>query len=376
MSNIFIDSLKLLLFAVSLTHKVIYDILQLQVANLCKIFHNILTFDKACLKYLRGHIRITRRKRYMIKRQKAKILNCLNHANKSAEYHCVGCDDYFCYDCINDKQVDWTTIYVCSNCKDRCEKLEDLEKIEVEQEEITYARDFWVQLKSIFKYPFKGKGPASLFKGTICLTIGTFPVYCVLITQNFMTKAIAIASAPVILIFTIGFFLRILEGIAVSEEEELPDLPNLLAIEDWLRNTLYFILVFGLCMVPVIVYVNYTSNYGFFFKLLFSTGLFFIPIYMLYASLGVKLSSMDPIKAVLSILNNLTAYSAIFFLWLILIFIGNLIWQSITVERFFIFVPIIKCFLVLYLMFVGLRPLGVFYRAYEDRLVGFDNDNA
>jgi hypothetical protein len=96
-------------------------------------------------------------------------------------------------------------------------------------------------------------------------------------------------------------------------------------------------------------------------------------MYMLYASLGAKLSSLNPAKAVLSILNNFVAYSVIPLLWFILMIIGDLVRQRITVEQYSIFGFIGQWFLFVYFLFVSMRPLGVFFRAYEHRLFGFDS---
>ena len=300
-------------------------------------------------------------------------MNCLNHKNKLAEYHCGSCDGYFCSDCIKELKSGRTLAYICLKCKGRCKSLEELRSMEEEQAEISIARDFWGQLKGIFTYPFNGEGPYILFKGTIGFTIATVPFFLMKIVPNVITEAMVWVLTPFVLFFTVACFLKALEGIAVSDKNELPEFPSLFMVEDWFGKTFIFILTAGLCLAPAMIYNISTNNRDFFFWLLLGGGVYFIPMYMLYVALGEKFFSLNPTKALLSILNNFVAYSIIPLFWLILIIIGDFVRQIITIEQYSIFGFIGRWFLFVYFLFVSMRPLGVFFRAYEDRLFGFES---
>ncbi len=296
---------------------------------------------------------------------------CKNHSKNSADFHCVHCDGYYCAECIKERNLGRFIAYICKQCDGRCENLKELEKETQQQAEIVEARDYWKQLWNVYHYPFRGRGPGIMLRGTITYTFFMW-VFSTPFLGLFLHVNV-IVLGPWILLCTLACLMHVVEVSAVSDSDEPPDWPDLFIFEDWVIPSVILLLTMGICLTPCLIYFLTTNSKDILFWLLFGCGLYVFPMYLLQVSLKEKFSFLNFPNILKSIERTMVPYSTLLIHWLIIFFVGFLI-ELTPLYDIFMIGFILRWFIWVYFLYVSMRPLGVFYRVYQDKLVGFDNE--
>lgn len=92
----------------------------------------------------------------------------------------------------------------------------------------------------------------------------------------------------------------------------------------------------------------------------------------LSVALNENLASLNPINIFFSIIRTIVPYTSIVVFWLALSFLNSLI-EAMVLRHIPFLGYILRGFLFVYSLFICMRPLGLFYRADRDKLLGFSD---
>ena len=56
-------------------------------------------------------------------------MNCKNHQDQRATFHCLSCGHYFCSNCIKEMNLSSFNVYICKDCGGKCEKINAKQKV-------------------------------------------------------------------------------------------------------------------------------------------------------------------------------------------------------------------------------------------------------
>jgi len=298
---------------------------------------------------------------------------CKNHTEKTADYRCTACKNYFCPDCIEKKiYKDFTfTAIICKECGGKCEELKT-----VVQSAVSFAKkmapqpvspaepvqarevptNFWFEVVYNFIYPFKGNGLMVMLAAT-----GFFIIF------ELASKSIFIIPIAILALYGLAYMKNVIEVSAFSYDSTPPGWPGFHNWLDWFTLAMTLFLAAVICFSPALLYFFKNTNLDFIFYSLLFFGLSMCPMYVLALSLTEQLSSLNPLLVLEAILRTFFPYCVVFILWVFLLSVRDFVQRSpfthITGLGYFL-----EWFLFTYMLMVNLRTLGVFFRAYKKHL--------
>jgi hypothetical protein len=291
-------------------------------------------------------------------------VQCKNHPEKEAAFHCVSCNNNFCQDCIDVRRLtaDFTA-YICRECAGKCEKLGDRKQAREQTTEVrieTKRYSFWEEIPKIFIYPFTGNGKWVLFAGSLFFGI-TFKIVQ-------MAGLFGGPLAIILVSYLTVYMLQVIENTAYGSDEP-PDWPDMAHYIDVVFGPLLLImLATAMCYLPAAVYFFRTHNFDLILFLLLLAGQFLHPMFILSIATTERFSALNPIVVVASIFKVPVEYFVMF-----LLFVSMVIIQQIS-SALIGWVPLLgiflKQFLMVYFLLAQMRLLGIFYRTNEEKLTG------
>lgn len=279
---------------------------------------------------------------------------CKNHNDKEAVFHCESCGNTFCRECIKEINFSPYVAYICKECGGKC--VEDIAPEVDEEAQIMVADgNFWQQLPKIFVYPFKGNGSYLLIGGTVFFTILNFTIL-----GSFLFP------------YIVACLVNILRASIVPYSDEPPEWPDGTLWKDWIGTSLLLVAAGLLCYAPALFYFTQVKESDLTYWLLIILGTYFFPMCFLSVALNENLSSLNPINIFFSIIRTIVPYTSLVIFWLILISFNS--WMEAVILGHIPFLGyILEGFLFVYSLFISMRPLGLFYRANRDKLLGFSD---
>jgi len=321
-------------------------------------------------------------------------MNCKNHQDKLAGYHCTQCNHDFCQPCIISRKIDDTfTAYICKECGGKCEPLAKtapkkkegrrffvfLEGKEIkpqpqkaQQEKTVQVKavsrpalefvlaSFWAGLGESLIFPFKGMGIllVVLFAG---LLWGSDQLYL-------LWPKPALAVAFILLTYLAVYLFKTAEN-SLHGSTKLEGLPDEKYWVEISTPLLWILAAFIIYAAPAQVYFIYFQKFDFVYFILTGVGFFLLPMAFLKIIVARKLSLLNPVDVVSSALKTLAPYIVLMVVFLLL----NILLIYVNGEFFVEYEKAGSAlcrFFFVYLAFVGARLLGLFARFHEAIILG------
>lgn len=286
---------------------------------------------------------------------------CKFHPKAVARYACPQCGNSYCDLCV-DRRAGRGRQTFCRACGALCTRLKVRLTIEpVERPGL--ARSIGLA----FAYPFKGDGPVLLVVGTV--------FYLVL---GWVARMWGILGALLIgfgTCYLLAYYHRILLSSA-SDDDSMPDWPDLTAPSDVLWPVLYFAGTAAFSFAPAIGLAVFgprdTSWFPWTAGGLAVLGCCYFPIALTAVTLADSLTALNPLVIVPSIFRIFGDYFVVI-LVSVVIFGGSLLLPRLLAAKLPVPVlfPLLAEFTGLYLATVGMRLLGQTYWRNREKLGWF-----
>lgn len=305
--------------------------------------------------------------------QARRVGGCRHHPSTNARWRCTKCGHKYCDLCINMRAKGGS---YCKSCGAVCESYQ------APPEARAVTGTFWESLGEAFTYPFRGDGPVMLGLGTVLLLMlhygRTIAAY------GFVY---GIAGITVMGVFGIGFFFNYAKQIIIStahDENSMPDWPEITdTFDDLVRPFGQFLVLLTLTFIPIIIIGALTALAGpggladlHLLMLLTpvwwamtAIGVLLAPIGVLALAVFETVGALNPVLLIRSLSRALLPYLACTaMLYLVLqteLILGSRLPRLLRVPV----LPIVLVeFFNIYLLTVGMRILGHFYRHYRERM--------
>lgn len=283
---------------------------------------------------------------------------CKYHPRVASRYSCPKCRLAFCELCVTTRLVHGGVTRLCRSCGSECQPVQ--QSIESPEPAPGFARS----LPGALLYPFQGSGVLMLVAGTaFFFLLGWVPLLGLVVT---------------------GYMFSYAKSIITSTAEGRTDLPDWPDFSDWKDDILMpylqllalLVLFFGPAVIVAAWHPGTDIQTGIAFLAALAFGALLAPMGILALAMFDTITSLNPIALVWSILRVPGHYfvaAAIFELILLIYwFVAGALEMLIPIPL----VPgLISSFVYLYLVAVGMRVLGLLYRARKDDL-GWFRQNA
>ncbi len=173
----------------------------------------------------------------------------------------------------------------------------------------------------------------------------------------------------------------IIESSAVSSTDELPHLSDVLDLSVLDENLKYLffqslriIWVSALCFLPASLYSLLRSGKeDLVYWFLIGVGCYVLPVSLIYTIVSENFISLKPKNFLKTIIRTFVPYTILLLLGLVIMGLNISVVQFVSFQQP-LFNHLLDWLISIYLSFVFARFLGIFYRAYQDRFIGFDKD--
>ena len=294
---------------------------------------------------------------------------CRHHPRELARWTCPKCGRGFCDLCVSTRSGGQSTNRFCRVCGVECAVAV------VPPEAMVMPLTFREGTMAAFSYPFRGDGPMLLATGTVFFLLLRLP-------QLFSgTELIVGAGAVLILgVFGTGYLFNFAKTIVTSTVEDRSDLPDWPEFTDWIQDVcvplgqLLGLLAF--CFGPSVVLRFWHPDSDSLTAVLrggaLAVGAFLAPMAVLAVAMFDSAGALGPLFLIGSIRRTFRPY-------LVAVAIFGVVvgteFGLVPLVEVFLPIPLLPAllgqFLSLYLLTVGMRVLGLFYRAHQDRLRWF-----
>lgn len=313
-------------------------------------------------------------------------MNCRTHPEKPATYHCVGCKNDFCDDCVSIRKItsDFTA-YICKNCGGKCDSLAEAEENAKKQSKPIFfgpkhlkdkqieerlirppkakkerrplSTNFWASLWGVVLFPTKWWGMI-----LVLLHAGLLYVLMDLLERSPFFQFIL---WPVFITYFAVFLLKIIEdSLGGSRGLEGVNLTYWLGVS---RPLIYVAAALIICLGTANIYFFLLKKVDFIYFTLLIVGGFFTPMFLIRIAVLRQLDAINPFKVLISIRKTFFAYLITYILLAVFKFLIYYInmdiltdYQNSESAAYVVFV---------YALFAGMRLLGVFARCYQKRII-------
>ena len=298
---------------------------------------------------------------------------CNNHFDQVGTFRCVECDVYFCPDCIKRMRIGALTAYICPQCGGRCEDLQQSAQSYSEQKLDLQKKDFWLQLVQVWGYPFGNRNRATFYVGFFIYALMFFLIDIGSFGNNLNPLIVwAVCGVPLIVVYSIIFAMQVVEITVISTEEETPEWPNFFKAGDWLSRIALFFIFLCASITPAAVFYEPKELPGILVWILLLLGLYMFPIYFLAVTLKAPWAAFNPLNAFRSVLETLAPYSMMNALLFGIGLLCTTLNQVAIINTKFLGIGL-RSLAVYYTLMVSMRIIGLYARAYHDRLIGFSH---
>jgi len=128
----------------------------------------------------------------------------------------------------------------------------------------------------------------------------------------------------------------------------------------------YLIIASIFCLGPVQLYFLFQKRLDIPYFVLFILGIFILPMFIVRIALFRTPRSLDPLKTLLAIKNNLFSYMGMVLILLVLEFLKYFLNFDILTE--YENMQFLACVVLIYIVFVMMRIVGVFARCHKQRI--------
>ncbi len=289
-------------------------------------------------------------------------MRCKNHNDKKAVFHCESCQGNFCQECIKERTIDRTAVHICKECGGKCVEYR-APKSDGKAQSTAPSESFWKQLPQIFFYPLKGKGPYLLLGGTVFFGILGFVIRAPFMVFLFI---------PLLFPYILACLVNIIRTSIVPHNTEPPQWPDPTLWKNWLLPSLFLFVTAIVCYIPAQLYYNQAQENDSVYCFLVLMGFYFLPMCFLNIGLNETWTSLNPLNIIFSIMRTFFSYTTLVVFLLTLpilyLFIETTVLRHIPLLGY----PL-RLFIFVYFLFLGMRALGLFYRANRNKLLGFDD---
>lgn len=290
---------------------------------------------------------------------------CRFHPRAWARWRCPQCGQFYCELCVAVRPGGKLSNHFCRPCGCECEPV-------TARRELPQEKGFFASLPGVFAYPFKGSGPVLLVVG------GVF--FLILKGARFVSAfggLFGLAGVLLLTIFMTGYLFSYAKRIVASSaggEESPPDWPELSdPFEDVLTPFGQFLALVLLCFGPAAALLAWQpfgeELSGLAVLGAAALGALVLPMGMLALAMLDRIGALNPVLLVVSFfrmpLQYLAAAAVFEVIMALYWFGGDLLAWLLPVP---IVPAVISAFVNLYLLAVGMRILGLLYRANRDRL--------
>ncbi len=315
-------------------------------------------------------------------------MNCQNHAQQEAHYHCTKCDGYFCDECTTVRKIsEEFTAYICKTCGGKAEpkglssiskKVPPKEKENKHQERsapVVFKQgekaqraaersdaNFWFSALSIPFYPFRRKGIFILLLMTL--------LFFGLLKFSEIMPILALIAQIILTTYFAVYLLKIMDESAQGSVV----IASFMNLNYWIEVILpflYVVLAVVIAFGPAHLYLFFAQSFDWTYAALFGVGLFLFPMFSMKALLFKSISSVNPITALVSIFKSSVAYiflvavtAALGFLyyWVDGEYITHYLASYEQIQR------VLEIFILVYFSFVVARLWGIFLLCYRPRI--------
>ncbi len=290
-------------------------------------------------------------------------MNCQNHKEKLAEYHCPRCQLYFCGPCVTVREIsEQFTAYICRACGGKVDTLTQKKnksffKMEAGRGPIEFRGFFW-ELPGILIFPLKGGGPiflllfAALFYG----------VDWVLVRYHY--------GGLFVLTVTVTYFILFLFNISEDSargSRAITGLPGVRYWVDFIEPSVYIGLSMLFCFAPLSIYFLMTKNFDIPFLLLGGIGMSFFPMAYITVLLMRRPDSHNPSLVIKATLKVFPKY---FFMCSLMILpvVGQVFINTEYLAQMGTLGFALNQFMMVYIWVMFVRLLGIFARSLKESL--------
>jgi pSer/pThr/pTyr-binding forkhead associated (FHA) protein len=298
---------------------------------------------------------------------------CKYHPKAHARWWCPHCRLHYCDLCVNSRTHAGRSQQFCRACGGECERVEWQPAAPVQE-------NFFASWPGAFAYPLKGDGPVLLVAGLLFIMV--------LGAARWVASFAPLYGLAAWLLITIigsGYLFSYAKHIILSSAEgetKMPDWPEytdmgtdiLSPFGQYLTLTL---LSFGPLALASLLPMVTVQLHGLWpqaaLALAAGYGCFLLPMGLLALAMLDTIWALNPIligRSIVRVLIPYLAVTGVFAPGLVILLFGKALLAPLL--RVPVVPDFISALLGFYLLTVGMRALGLFYRAYEGQLGWFE----
>ena len=319
-------------------------------------------------------------------------MNCKNHPDKVADFHCVKCQGYFCEPCVIVRKVsDDFTAYICKECGGKVELFLDknaqrkplpakpalpvlpksagspqsqippqqgkiINAIQVQEQSLD-AINFWFHVPEVFFFPLKGKG--------IFIVIGFGALFFGITEIEHIAKGVNLPLLIVMGAYLAVYLFKTAED-SFYGSGCLQKFPNGHYWAEMGRILVSLLCAMIFYLFPAHLYFVYRGNFDVLFLSLLVVGTFLFPMAVIRIIISRRIIAASPWGVMTSIAKTIFAYG-----WVMILLFGFVALACFLNSEYFVTQDWGRAAwwaLWVYLFISAARLLGIFARAYVGRI--------
>lgn len=322
-------------------------------------------------------------------------MNCKNHSDKPAVYHCVNCQGYFCEPCTSVRKVsDDFTAYVCKECGGRAEPIVDKsaakkspvkkpveakptqlkETVSKEEKVINASRpkerageifNFWLSLPGALIFPLKGRGILVLV-GAAALFFGVSQLGSLSGSLGSFAGALNLPLRIVLVTFISVYLFKAAED-SYHGSAALQKFPDGNYWAQMGGVSIAFLCAVILYLLPAHVYFIQKTIFDPIYGVLLAIGLFLFPMAVVRIAISRKIVAVNPLGVVVSVFKTFFTYIMMCVLLVGLIGLACYLNSEFLID-YDIWGEGLRWLLLVYVSVIGARLTGIFARSYGERI--------